>query len=191
MKLADAARAKLHVVASLSLLAWFCSTAIAEPAPEKKSPQLPTAEEARGCAEVLHESMHAALQAIHHEYFGDEEKVTIPAVTLSKVFRQLARRQQIELRWLVVNAQAMNVDNEPRDAFEKQAVTALAAGADHLEAIEPGRYRRVGAILLASECLKCHLPSRTGINQRVAGLSIAIPIREFGSGEKSPVEPGS
>lgn len=190
MKLLEVACLKSQVVAGLLLLAGLCSAALAEPTPEEQPRNLPTADEARGRAEVLHESMHAALQAIHHEYFGDEEKVTIPAATLGKVFRQLARRQQIELRWLAVNAQAMNVDNEPRDDFEKQAVKALASGAEHFEATEPGRYRRAGVILLESECLKCHLPSRTSINERVAGLSISIPIQQASPGNKTTAEAG-
>ncbi len=138
---------------------------------------LPSEAEARGRAELLHESLHATLQAIHHRYFHEDEGIVIPAVTLKSVFRELARHRKVEVRWLAVNAQAMNVDHEPRDAFEKEAVKALAAGADSFESCQDGVYRRVGSITLHSECLKCHLPNRSSNDERLAGLLIAIPIK--------------
>jgi hypothetical protein len=140
------------------------------------SPRRVSVDEARRQAELLHESMHATLQIVHQQYFREDEGILIPAITLKRVFREMAWRQQVELRWLAINAQAMNVDHEPRDAFEKQAATAIAAGADHFEAVEGNVYRRVGAITLESECLKCHLPTRTSVAERSAGLLIAVPV---------------
>lgn len=137
----------------------------------------PSVAEARGRAELLHESIHATLQAVHHQYFSEDEGIVIPAITLKSVFRELARHQQVEVRWLAVNAQAMNVDHEPRDDFEKAAAKAIAAGADHFDAAENGMYRRVGAITLESECLKCHLPTRNSVTERAAGLFIAMPVK--------------
>jgi type III secretory pathway component EscV len=151
------------------------SNATADSAPA--SPRPVSVDEARRQAELLHESMHATLQIVHQQYFREDEGIVIPAITLKRVFRELARRQQVELRWLAVNAQAMNVDHEPRDAFEKQAATAIAAGADHFEAVEGSVYRRVGAITLESECLKCHLPTRTSVAERAAGLLISVPVK--------------
>jgi len=147
------------------------------PAGSAPVPQLPTVAEARAQAELLHESFHAALHAIHRQYFRNDEKDAIPAMTLKSVFRELARRRKVELRWLAVNAQAMNVDHEAKTPFEKAAVEAIAAGAESFERTEGGIYRRVGAITLQSECLKCHLPTRSDTRDRLAGLLIALPLR--------------
>ena len=138
---------------------------------------LPTAAEARAQAELLQESIHATLHAIHRQYFRNDEKDAIPATTLKSVFRELTRRRKVELRWLAVNAQAMNVDHEAKTPFEKEAVEALAEGAASFERTEGGVYRRVAAITLSSECLKCHLPTRSDTRDRLAGLLIALPVR--------------
>lgn len=137
----------------------------------------PSLEEARSRAELLHDAFHATLQEVHHAYFREDEKVVIPAVTLKKVFGELARQRKIELRWLSVNAQAMNVEHEPKSDFEKEASKAIAAGAKHFERTEGGVYRRVGAIVLTSECLKCHLPLRSSNKDRLAGLMISVPMK--------------
>jgi len=138
--------------------------------------RLPTAAEARQQAEVLHESLQATLQAVHHHYYVDDEGLAIPAAALKDVFRRLERDRKLEIRWLVVNAQAMNVDHESKTVFEKAAVKALAAGQDHVEQTDGGFYRHVGPIVLQSECLKCHLPTRRSNKDRLAGLLIAIPV---------------
>jgi hypothetical protein len=144
------------------------------PATITKRDRLPSLAEARDRAALLHETMHATLQIVHHEYFREGE--TIPAATLKRVFREIAKRQQVELRWLAVNAQAMNTDHEAQNAFETQAAKALGAGEESFELAEEGRYRRAGAITLASDCLKCHLPNRTSTRPRTAALIITMAI---------------
>lgn len=141
-----------------------------------KEQPLPTVDEARRRAEILHEAMHATLQVVHLQYFREDEGLAIPAATLRSVFRELGRRQGVELRWLAVNAQAMNTDHEPRTDFEKEAAAKLTAGATSHEQTDGGTYRRVGAIVLESECLKCHQPTRTDTRPRTAGLLIAMPV---------------
>lgn len=138
---------------------------------------LPTLDEAKGRAKLLHESMHATLQVVHHEYFREEKGIPIPAATLKRVFRELAIRQHVELRWLAVNAQAMNVDHNPHSDFERQAVRALTSGKEDFESVEDGVFRYVGAITLTSDCLKCHLPNRTSTKDRIAGLVISMRIK--------------
>jgi hypothetical protein len=81
----------------------------AEPPPPVARP-LPTAGEARERAQILHEAMHATLQIVHHEYYREDEGLTIPAATLQGVFREMATRQGVELRWLAVQGEAMNSD---------------------------------------------------------------------------------
>ena len=113
---------------------------------------------------------------IHHEYYREDEKLPIPARTYRKVFEELAEKQQVELRWLAITGQAMNVTHNPKTDFERQAADAIAAGATEFEATSNGIYRRVGVIPLTSECLKCHAPNRTDVKPRKAGLAIAIPV---------------
>jgi hypothetical protein len=148
-----------------------------EPRLQPPAKLLPTVSAARHQAELLHETLHATLQAVHHQYYREDQGLPIPAAAMKDVFRHLERDRKVEARWLAVNAQAMNVNHEAKTDFEKAAVKALTAGEDAVEQIEDGVYRRVGPIMLESECLKCHLPTRKSNKARLAGLFIAIPVR--------------
>lgn len=138
----------------------------------------PSVEEARGRAELLHETVHATLQIVHRQYYREDEQIPIPAATLRTVFRELAERRGVELRWLAVDAQAMNVNHLAQDAFEKAAVKSLAGGETSFEQTENGVYRRAGVIRLSSECLKCHLPTRTSNKSRSAALVVQMPVAD-------------
>ena len=162
-------------VALTALLVAEYKLAAAEPE-RNSTAQQPIAAEARGRAELLHETFHGVLQVVHHQYYREDEGLAIPAATLKKVFHELASRKQVEVRWLVVNAAPMNLDHLPQNDFERKAVAALTAGNDAYESIEQGVYRRVAAITLTSECLKCHAPNRSSTKDRIAGLSISMPI---------------
>jgi hypothetical protein len=140
------------------------------------APRAAVPAEQRKLARLLHETMHATLQVVHHEYYREDEGLKIPAATLQKVFRELATRQNVQLRWLAVDAEAMNADHKPSTEFEKQAVKALTQGQTEFEQVDGGTYRHVGVITLTSDCLKCHSPTRTSNLDRKAGLVIAIPI---------------
>lgn len=136
----------------------------------------PSVDEARERARLLHGTIHDTLQLVHERYYREDEGLVIPAASLKRVFQGLAERNGVELRWLVVDARAMNVDHNPRDDFEKEAVKALVAGKDEHELVADGVYRHVGLITLKSECLKCHLPARSSNKSRAAGLVIAMPV---------------
>jgi hypothetical protein len=151
--------------------------AVAETASPAAKLALPSLEEARGRAKLLHETLHATLQAVHHDFYEEDEGLPIPAVSLGRVFQAIEERQNVKLRWLAVNADAMNVEHKPRDEFERSAVTALGSGQAAHDLAEPGVYRHAGAITLKSECLKCHLPNRRSTADRLAGLVISIPYR--------------
>ena len=156
----------------------LCLSALATAAEPMPARPLPTTAEARARAELLHESLHATLQVVHHVYFRDDDGTPIPAATLKEVFGEMSKRQKVELRWLAVNAQAMNVDHQPRDEFEKNAVKAIASGQEAYEQAENGVYRRAGLITLGSECLKCHVPNRTSNKSRAAALVITLDTEE-------------
>lgn len=177
-------RRSLTICLTGALVLWWAALGQADdpaaPQPDSaanargQESRLPTVAEARDRAALLHETMHATLQIVHNEYFREGE--TIPAATLKRVFREIAERQQVEMKWLAVNAQAMNTDHQAQDAFEKQAAKALGSGEESFELAEEGRYHRAGAITLASDCLKCHLPNRTSTKPRTAALIITMPI---------------
>lgn len=145
------------------------------PPQEPAAKKLPSVEEARGRARLLHEAIHATLQVVHLEYYREDEALKLPAATMKLVFRELAERHQVELRWLAVNAEAMNVDHKPRDEFEKRAVEVLGAGKDEYESFADGTYRLASPITLSSDCLKCHAPNRRSNQDRAAALVIAMP----------------
>jgi hypothetical protein len=144
---------------------------------ETTEPTLPTADEARGRARLLHETIHSTLQVVHHQYYREDEGLMIPAATMKRVFAELAKRQKVEVRWLAVDGQVMNSDHDPQDDFEKQAVAALASGKPEFDQSTDGVYRRAGPITLGSDCLKCHLPNRTSTEDRLAGLIITMKTR--------------
>jgi hypothetical protein len=145
----------------------------------KDAPNAPsTVAEARGRARLLHETIHGALQVMHRDFFREDEKLAIPSRSLEDVFRELTRSYGVEVRWLAVNTEAMNVDHKARTEFEKNAVRELASGKEEYEASDDEVYRHAGVIRLSSQCLKCHVPNRTSTRDRAAGLVITMPLLE-------------
>lgn len=149
---------------------------VADEKESEKAPRL-TLEQAKVQAELLHETMHATLQTMHRQYFKEDEGTPIPSRVLEGVFDRVERSHNFSFRWLVVDAAAMNIDHEPENEFEKRAVKVLRKGEEAFEQVEEGVYKRAGSILLASQCLKCHLPNRRSTGSRYAGLIISIPVK--------------
>ncbi len=106
--------------------------------PGKMPPQKrPTVIEARGQARVVHATVHALLQSVHHRYYREDEGLPLPAAVFRDVFREIEKEQNVQLRWLAVEGAAMNTDHLPRDAFEKEAVKSLLSGRNEVEQVEP------------------------------------------------------
>jgi hypothetical protein len=171
------------VIAVLIAISMACSgdqpvdEAPSEGADNTEGQALPTLQEARMRAELLQETIHATLHVVHRDFYREDEGLPIPATSLTRVFKAMEASQDVSLHWLVVNAEAMNVDHKPRDEFERLAVATLSSGQSSHEQAEAGIYRRAGVITLTSECLKCHLPNRRSTADRAAGLVISIPYR--------------
>jgi len=159
----------------------------AEPAKVSEEDFPANAEEARGRARWMHEAIHGSLQVMHRDFFGNgDEDLTLPSQSLEDVFRQMTESWGVELRWLGVNA-TKDADHEPQDKFEKDAAKAIAAGDSEFFAVERGKFRYVGMIRLQNECLKCHVPHRTSLEDRFAGLALTIPLKKTPAGaEASP-----
>lgn len=146
-------------------------------APSRPANRLPTAEEARDRAEILHDLANETLRAIHQAYYREDEGMPIPAFLMREVFQELGKRRQVEFRWLAVDTDAMNVDHRPRTDFEKAAVKAIAGGEAAFQETANGVYRHAGLVPLTAECLKCHLPNRRSTKTRSAALLITMPVR--------------
>ena len=58
------------------------------------------------------------------------------------VFKELERRWQVKMHWLAVNADAMNVDNKPRDDFGKETPCRLWRKAS--KNLKPARATSIG-----------------------------------------------
>mgnify|MGYP001562913480 FL=1 len=129
--------------------------------------------EARGRAKLLHETYEATLLTIHRQYFHEGKGMPVPSRALEDIFHRVARRSNVEARWIAVNAQAMSIEHNPKDDFEKAAVRALDAGHESYELLQRGTYRRAAAVTLVSDCIKCHT-SQT--RAPIAGLVITMRV---------------
>jgi hypothetical protein len=134
--------------------------------------------EARSRARLLHESIHGTLQVVHRDLFDDDDPQAIPSSSLKDVFHELTSEFQVEMKWLVVDTDVVNVDHQPGDAFEHAAVSALKRGQEHFEQFDAHRYRFAGSIRLGSQCLKCHVKRRSSNADRTAGLLISMPLHD-------------
>ncbi|QDU39485.1 hypothetical protein Mal4_38300 [Maioricimonas rarisocia] len=165
--------AALSITCGLTLPSTVCCDDPADAPAERVSRA-----EARRQARLLHETIHSTLQRVHHEFYREDEGLPIPAAVIEDTFDDLEETQQVKLRWLVVEGQAMNTDHVAQNEFEKAAVKALESGREEYEWIEGNMYRRAGAISLTNACLKCHVPDRKTTENRTAGLIVGIPIHK-------------
>lgn len=145
---------------------------------EKVAPVVrpPAAEEAGMRARLLHETIHGALQVIHRDFFDEEKRHDIPSSSLEDVFVELKKEWNVELAWMAVNAKAMSIDHEPKDDFQRAAAKAISEGAERHEEVVGDRLLYAGAIHLGNQCLKCHVPDRTSLEERRAAILITMPV---------------
>ncbi len=132
--------------------------------------------EARARAKLLHEMANGTLQVMHRDFFDDEDPHAIPSASMEDVFREMQRSFDVEMKWLVVNTDVVNVDHQPDTPFDKVAVKSLAAGEPYAEEVSAERYQYAGPIRLGSQCLKCHVKHRTSNRDRTAGIVISMPL---------------
>ena len=135
-----------------------------------------TVDEARARARLLHEAFHGALQIMHRDFFREEQRLAIPSKSLTDVFREMKRTHRVELRWMAVNTNVMNIEHEPRDDFDRAAVKALSGDKDEFDQLVDGQFRYAGSVHLSASCVKCHVRSRTSNDSRKAALMITIPL---------------
>lgn len=136
-----------------------------------------TISEARSRARILHETLHGALQVMHRDFFREDEGLKIPSRSLEDVFSELARSYGVKLHWIAVDLKAMNVDNEPKTEFEKEAARILKSGKGEFESTTGDEFHFAGRIRLSATCLSCHASRRSSNDDRFAGLVITMPLK--------------
>lgn len=172
---------KIQTRSALILLvsaAWLLSLHADELVPPKvqRVPPPTTVAEADARARLLHETIHGAIQVVHRDFFDEDNPGAIPSASLEDVFAELAESYHVELKWLIVETDVLNVDHQPKDDFERAAVKALRNGEPQYAEVQQDRYRFAGPIRLASQCLKCHVKHRLTTEDRTAGLLISMPL---------------
>jgi hypothetical protein len=133
--------------------------------------------EARLRSQLLHETIHGSLQVMHRDFFREGDRLRIPSSSMEDVFKELERSWNVRVSWMAVNAKAMNIDHLPDGPFEVSAASAIGKGEEMIEEVSGGRYRYAGAISLANECLKCHVPDRQNLETRKAAVLISMPLK--------------
>lgn len=175
-----------------TLLTLFLAASVLQdkPIPNSETQNQPevvaarTIQEARSRAILLHETIAGSLQVVHRDLFNEEDSLAIPSASLQDVFDQLEKQHEVHLKWLTVETDTLNVDHDPSDPFEHQAVKALKSGKASWESVEDERYRFAGSILLSSQCLKCHVKLRKDNRDRTAGLVISMPLNQQQTGDE-------
>ena len=75
-------------------------------------------------------------------------------------------------------------DGKPEDDFQKRALRAITGGEKEVSAVEKDMFRYAGVIVLQNQCLKCHVPERTSLNDRFAALEITMQVKPAGTPAK-------
>ena len=137
----------------------------------------PAVHEARLRAKLLHETIHGALQVMHRDFFRDgDQRLPIPSESLEDVFAELDKSWQVKIKWLAINAPAMNPTNLPQTPFDEAAVKAITDGASGYEEITADTFHYAGQVTLSNQCLKCHVPQRKSLEDRHAAVVISMPL---------------
>jgi hypothetical protein len=164
------------LAAGLGVLAVAGDKSLGPGQPGQEVTAPPGVAEARLRSRLLHETIHGALQVMHRDFFRQGQRLSVPSKSLKDVFAELERTWRVKVRWLAVDAEAMNVEHRPARAFEERAVKAIAGGGEMFEAADGGVYRYAGRINLGNQYLKCHVPGRTSLEDRKAAVVIAMPL---------------
>lgn len=137
------------------------SPAICASPPPKMSP-LPSLAEAQARVRMMDDIYINAVLATHKMYVRDPG--TPSAVTWAKqVIRGVRGKGWPDARILSGNDRPLNPENEPADAFERDAVTAFRAGKPFLERAESGVLRYATPIhVVDASCITCHTHAKAG-----------------------------
>ncbi len=145
--------------------------------PAPPAATLPSEAEAKVRAQLLHAAFRGSLEIMHRDFFRKGDSKAIPSESLTDVFKAMGGEWGVTIRWLAPEATIMNVDNKAKDAFEVGALKSITGGEKEVSTVENGSFRYAGAIVLQNQCLKCHVPDRTSLEDRFAALEICMPVK--------------
>ena len=147
---------------SLALVAGISSATSAPSTSPTRSAPLPTLTEARQRVRMMDDIYVTGVLATHKMYVRDPG--TPAAVTWAKqVFRGVRGKGWPEARILNGADRPLNPENDPTDAFEREAVAAFRAGKRSVERVEGGTLRYATPIHVVDEsCIQCHVRAKRG-----------------------------
>ena len=123
-------------------------------------------EHARKTVRMLDDIYKTYIVLITEEYVDDPS--VLPAATLSKrVFKSMNKKGWHKARLLDATGTPFNPENNPRDAFERDAINAMISGKTYFEKIEKidgkDHLRAVTSVhAVMKGCISCHPASRVG-----------------------------
>jgi len=130
--------------------------------------------QAQQTVDMLNDVYVNAVVLTHGTYVKD--RGTVAAATVARqVFEAMAKKGWPETRWLATTGRAFNPAHNPKDAFEREAVTALKKGEARFERIENGKLRVATLVpLVDKSCQMCH--TRDKVGDPIGGLLYTIPL---------------
>ena len=137
-------------------------------------------EHARKTVRMLDDLYKTYIVLITEEYVDDPS--VLPAATLSKrVFKSMNKKGWHKARLLDATGTPFNPENNPRDAFERDAINAMISGRTYFEKIEKiegkDHLRAVTSVhAVMKGCISCHPSSRVG--DLLGGIAYTIALEE-------------
>ena len=137
-------------------------------------------EHARKTVRMLDDLYKTYIVLITEEYVDDPS--VLPAATLSKrVFKSMNKKGWHKARLLDATGTPFNPENNPRDAFERDAINAMISGKTYFEKIEKiegkDHLRAVTSVhAVMKGCIACHPDRKFG--DLLGGIAYIIPLEE-------------
>jgi hypothetical protein len=137
-------------------------------------------EHARKTVRMLDDLYKTYIVLITEEYVDDPS--VLPAATLSKrVFKSMNKKGWHNARLLDATGTPFNPENNPRDAFERDAINAMISGRTYFEKIEKiegkDHLRAVTSVhAVMKGCISCHPSSKIG--DLLGGIAYNIALEE-------------
>ena len=135
---------------------------------------------ARKTVRMLDDLYKTYIVLITEEYVDDPS--VLPAATLSKrVFKVMNEKGWQKVKLLDATGTPFNPENNPVDAFERDAINAMISGRTYFEKVETvdgkAHLRAVTSVnAVMKGCISCHPSSRVG--DLLGGIAYDIPMEE-------------
>jgi len=135
---------------------------------------------ARKTVRMLDDLYKTYIVLITEEYVDDPS--VLAAATLSKrVFKSMNKKGWHKARLLDATGTPFNPENNPVDAFERDAINAMISGRTYFEKIETvdgkAHLRAVTSVhAVMKGCISCHPSSKVG--DLLGGIAYDIPLEE-------------